>query len=80
MVDDILAVVISVVKKDLMTSSPISAGDSFASLGMDSLDLMETMLDLEEAFPEANLHTYEPSMRTTLEEIAKEIDWRKAGK
>lgn len=73
-----LDTVLKTLGKDMVSDSPLTGGDSFASLGMDSLDLIEVILDLEEAFPDAHLENYEPSLGTTMQELADEIDRRLA--
>lgn len=52
----------------------VQAEDTFHSLGLDSLDVVEVMLDLENAFPKVELYEYLPTVNATARELANEID------
>jgi acyl carrier protein len=77
MLDDTLKMVCKVLS-DLM-GREVQPDETLAGAGLDSLDVVEAMLNLEEAFPEAKLDTYDPAMTTTVREIATKIDWTKVG-
>lgn len=79
MLDDILKVVCAVLEKQTMRQV-IPPDEPLGSLGIDSLSLVEVMLDLEEAFPEISLDEYLPEPTVTAREIAIKIDWMKVGK
>jgi len=77
MFEDILKTVCEVLAK--LTQKEVQPEDTLADLGLDSLDVVEAMLELEDAFPEANLDTYEPETTTSVRELAAKIDWMKVG-
>jgi acyl carrier protein len=78
MLESILAIVCKVLAD--LAGREVQPDDKLGDLGFVSLDLVEAMLNLEEAFPEAELDTYEPTEDTTAREIATRIDWKKVGK
>lgn len=79
MLDDTLTVVCAVLKNQTMRQE-VPPDEPLGSLGIDSLSLVEVMLDLEEAFPEISLDEYLPEPTVTAREIAVKIDWMKVGK
>lgn len=78
MEDEILSTVCRVLSDQ--AGREVQPDESLSSMGLDSLDVVEAMLNLEEAFPEANLEDYEPALGVTAREIATKIDWNKVGK
>ena len=78
MLEEILATVCRVLAD--LADREVQPDDKLGDLSFDSLDLVEIMLDLEEAFPEAELDTFEPTENTTAREIATYVDWKKVGK
>ncbi len=62
------------------TGSEVQPDVSLADLGLDSLDVVEVVLNLEEAFPEISLDDYEPAETVTALELAEKIVDLKVGK
>lgn len=77
MLEDILKTVQKIIGD--LVGREVQPDETLADAGLDSLDVVEAMLNLEEAFPEAHLDDYEPEMTMTVRELATKIDWRKVG-
>jgi len=77
MLEDILKTVQKIIGD--LVGREVQPDETLADAGLDSLDVVEAMLNLEEAFPEATLEDYEPAMTVTVRELAAKIDWRKVG-
>lgn len=70
--DEVAAGVRTVVEEYLGTGT-LNMESSVSDLGMDSLDTVEMILDLEDHFSGLDLGTYEPHGNTTLAEVAVEV-------
>ena len=79
MLDDTLKVVCAVLGKQALLHE-VPPDQRVAALGIDSLSMVEVMLDLEEAFPEISLDDYLPEPSVTAREIAIKIESLKVGK
>lgn len=70
---DPLTTVIDSIVRLTEPGSPVMPTATLADTGLDSLDTMEVMLDLEEAYPDLDLETFEPGLGNTVQGVAEEI-------
>ena len=71
MLEEIVATVVRVLSS--VSDRKVLPDDTLEESGLDSMDFIEVMLDLEEAFPEVGLDDYLPEGTNTARDIAAHI-------
>ena len=61
------------VASEYIGSGPLNMNDSMYSLDLDSLDMVELTLELEEHFPGLDFGVFEMSESTTLADVSVEV-------
>jgi len=73
---DMTQEVIDLLEASFPTNVVVQPDDTFNSTGMDSLDILEFILVVEERFPEAHLDDYDPGGETSFRGVAEEVQRR----
>ena len=73
---DLIQEVIDILESTFRFSVAVQPDTTFNSAGLDSLDIVEFLLLIEERFPKARLEDYEPDGETSFRAVAEEVHRR----
>ena len=71
MLEEIIVTVVRVLSR--LPGREVLPDNTLEECGLDSMDFVEVMLDLEEAFPEVELYDYMPKGTSTARDIAAHV-------
>ncbi len=75
-VDELVQVVMDVIEDRFEPDAPMTPDSTLDQIGIDSLEVIELILLLEEKLPTADLDGYAPELSESIRQIATEIEKR----